>query len=107
MIGTPQLLSDKSSIDQDWMRSGTRTYRAWATTDFDSVHVRQNCGISIFNTHPSDSGMLVTNIEVDPDPAAKVAYDSHSDPGGAGVAKPANGTYVFQWLITVTYGPWN
>jgi hypothetical protein len=74
--------------------------------DYDEVHVRNNLGIAIFNTHPSDSGMVVTRVSVKMDPNQKVVYDSADNPGGA-VSPPSAGTWVFQWLAEITYGPWD
>jgi hypothetical protein len=94
------------AIDDHFYRTGTRTFRVWATTDYDEVHVGTNLGIGIYNTHPSDSGMKVVNIAVGLDCPNIVYYDSRANPGGAG-SPPANGTQCYQWRATVTYGPWN
>lgn len=106
IIGTAQLLEAECDIDDQYARSGTRTYEVFATIDVDEVYIRNNLGIYIFNTHPSDVRMVVKKTSVKLKAPNQGVYDNAQNTGGAGTL-PAPNTPCYVWLATVTYGPWN
>ncbi len=102
-MGRLGLFGQKStaSINNDWERSGSRTFMGAFTTDMNEVNVRDDLGpgLVINAPHPSDSGAVVVQIDVEQheDPS------EFTDPGDP--SNPDNGTACYWWTATVTYGP--
>jgi hypothetical protein len=92
-----------SGENDQWERSGMRRFIAAFDSSNDEVYARSNLGSSyvINYPHPSDSGQVVSNIEV-----KQIEEPSRfADP-----TNPANtlaGSGCYWWDVTITYGPWN
>jgi hypothetical protein len=106
MIGTAQLIDDTADIDDQYVRTYRRSYLAFSTTDKDAAYVRNNIGIGIGATHPSDSQALCKRITVKLAAKNMGFYDSFTNIAMA-VTPPANGTECYVWQADVEWGLWN
>jgi hypothetical protein len=102
LLTLPQLEDDESTIDDQYVRTYTRTYRVYADTGSDSHYVRNNLGISIALSHPDDLQALCKGIKVRLATKTAVTFYDVNDPTNVN-----NGTLAFSWLATVEYGLWN
>jgi hypothetical protein len=98
----PQLEDDESTIDDQYVRTYTRTYRVYADLASDSWYVRNNLGIAIADSHPNDTRALCKAIKVKLATKTAVAFQDVTNP-----TNTHNGSLAFSWLATVEYGLWN
>jgi hypothetical protein len=92
-----------SAINDQWERSGSRTYDAFFTLDSDEVYARTHLGATfVLNyPHPSDSGSVIQGITVE---------QFEDIVGFANPLNPADintNTACYKWVATITYGPWD
>jgi len=92
-----------STENDQWERSGSRTYTAAFTTDCDESYARSNlgAGLIINYPHPSDSGQVVAEISVEQGDV----ISGFVNPLDA--ADVNTDTACYWWDVTVTYGPWD
>lgn len=97
------LLKSTSSLNDQYERSGTRTYDAAFTTDCDENYARANLGANfvINYPHPTDSGQVVSSIAVEQGEEVS-SYVNPLDP-----ADSNTGTACYWWACTINYGPWD
>ena len=108
-----KLLDASFSGNDQWQRSGVRTYRAHYDTGSDEVYVFNNAaytpggpGFKVNQTHPSDAYARVTDIAVkleSPEPKIFQDFDQY----GNAITNTHNGSTCYAWLIEVSFGPWN
>ena len=107
-MGLLGLYPEKGSaaISDQWERSGTRKYRAAFTLDCDEVFARDNLGsaLKINAPHPSDPGMVVSNIAVD-QTNERSRFADPNNPGNLTV--PNFGVDCFWWDVDITFGAWD
>lgn len=102
LLGLIPVKSDSKENDQ-FERSGTRSYTAGFTADCDENYARANLGASfvINYPHPSDSGQVVAEIAVSQGGEVSI----WTNPLNA--TDTNNGTACYYWDVQITYGPWD
>jgi hypothetical protein len=92
----------RSTIDEDYFRESTRTYKVYAPVSMDENQVRSGLGFGIFDLHPTDARQILKTISVELREENAGAYESPDDP-----SDPNNGLACFVWTATLDYGPWD
>src|SRR6185312_4945871 len=91
-----------ASINDQWERDGSRKYIAAFTPDCDEVYARDNLGpaYKINYPHPSDPGMVISNIALD----QGEDQSRYCDPLHPDDMTVANfGEPCYWWSVDVTY----
>jgi hypothetical protein len=100
LLGLIPVKSD-SKLNDQYERSGTRSFNAGFTPDCDEVLARENLGILINYPHPSDNGMVVSEIAV----TQGDVVSRWTDP--LNPTDVNTGVECYYWDVQITYGPWD
>lgn len=80
-------------VDEDFLRDSARTYRALFDLADDENFVLANCGLGVYQRHPTDPQQRLVDLK------ATLLAPHTVDPG--------SGTAANLWEIVATYGQWD
>lgn len=110
LLGPMEKIGASRSIDENYTRGGSQSYRAYFTPTDDEVYVQEHLSltgaggtsIGIYSEHPSDSFALVVKITVATETGEIETYTDRTNPSNTN-----NGEECLCWAITLDFGPWN